>query len=202
MCLLDDDAVASIVERCEINGATSVLDFGCGRGFFGRWLGANGIAARYAGIDRDAGAVEAARRHVPSATIIQGDFRDAPAQRAYDAIVGVEIAIEGAVEDDVFDSAARALVPNGALALTIASVDGRHEDRLTQVTGAAEQRFATVTMEDWTQRVRPFAQRMFEWWHQARWPVELQETNAREARTVLDAIARKRFHYALLFARA
>lgn len=202
MCLLDDDAVARIVERCGINDASRVLDFGCGRGFFGRWLFANGLAARYTGIDRDAGAVDAARRHVPSGTIAQDDFRSVRAQQAYDAVVGIEIAIEGAVDAAVLDCAAGALVAGGTLALTIASVDGLHEGRLIEATGAAEQRFRTVAMEDWTQSVRPFTQRMFEWWRDARWPAELQEKNAQEARVVLDAVAQNRFHYALLFARA
>jgi 2-polyprenyl-3-methyl-5-hydroxy-6-metoxy-1,4-benzoquinol methylase len=202
MCLLDDAAVAVIAERCKLREAKSVLDFGCGRGVFGRWLTLHGIEAQYAGIDRDEGAVAAARLHIPYGIVTRGDFRTAPVQEAYDAVVAIEIAVDGAIDDSVLDAAARALAPHGTLAVTIASVDGAQAGRLQALEAAARQRFADVEMVDWSESVRPFTQRMFEWWLTAPWPAEITEKNTHEARAVLGALAQDRFHYAVLFARA
>ena len=201
MCLLDDAAVQAIVERCAIRNATRVLDLGCGRGFLGRWLDANGIAAKYTGVDRVADAVEAARRHVPAGTITQGDFRAMQTLPGYDAVVALEVVVDGTVDGALLESAAMALTRNGRLALTVASLDGRHDERLTELANVAERRFASAALEDWTQRVRPFAQRTFEWWSNARWHPEIREKTAREARAAIDSIAQSRFHYAVLFAR-
>lgn len=201
LCLLDDEALALIAKHCRIENGTRILDLGCGRGFLGRWLDASGVALRYTGIDRDEGAVAAARRHVPSGTITQGDFRIAYGQPSYDVVTALEITIAGAVERAVLDAAAGALLEGGRLALTVASLDGAHTDRLASVEMGALSRFTAVRIEDWTQRVMPFARRTFEWWLNAPWPPEIQEKSTLEARNVLAAIALGSFHYAVLFAR-
>jgi cyclopropane fatty-acyl-phospholipid synthase-like methyltransferase len=201
MCLLDDEAVALIAQRCQIKNGSRVLDMGCGRGFFGRWLKANGIAVRYTGVDRDEGAAAAAGQHVPSGTITQDDFRSAQGHPSYDAVTALEITISGSVDTALLDAAASALLDGGRLALTIASLDGAHADRLASAEVDAVSRFTAVRIEDWTHRVTPFARRTFEWWLNAPWPPEIQEKSTIEARKALDAIDRGSFHYAVLFAR-
>lgn len=202
MCLLDDSSAAEIADRCAIRNGTRVLDLGCGRGFFGRWLLARGTAVRYSGLDRDAEAVAAARRHVPDGTITRGDFRAMQWGPEYDVVVAIEAAIDGTLDDALLRAAREALAEHGSFAATIASLDGAHADRLAALERAAGRRFATATIEDWTKRARSFAQRTFEWWLQAPWPAEIQEKCALEARAVLDAIEQNRLHYAVLFARA
>lgn len=123
-------------------------------------------------------------------------------QSSYQAVVGIEIAIDGAIDDPLLDSAASAPAPDGRLVFTIASLDGNHASRLRALDSAAAQRFAKVEIENWTDRVRPFTQRMFEWWLRAAWPPEIEPKVTEEARAVLEALAQNRFHYAVLFARA
>lgn len=201
LCLLDDDAVTEIVGRCEIRAGTRVLDFGCGRGFFGRWLDAANTGAHYFGIDRIAEAVDAAGRNVPGGTMIQGDFRKVNWQPEFDAVVALEITIDGAVDEAVLDAAVAALKSHGTLAITLASLDGRHTDRLGVLARSAKQRFARVDLEDWSQRVSPFARSTYEWWLTAPWQAEIAEKCALEANAALESLERGDFHYAVLFAR-
>jgi SAM-dependent methyltransferase len=201
LCLLDDEAVSAIAQCCGIQNGARVLDMGCGRGFLGRWLSSKHIAARYTGVDRDEEAAAAARRLVPSGTITQGDFRTAYGKPSFDIVTAFEITIAGAIDPALLDAAAGALFAGGTFALTIASLDGAHVDRLAAAETDALSRFTDVTIEDWTQRAEPFARRTFEWWLDAPWPPEIQEKSSLEARAALKAIARGSFHYAVLFAK-
>jgi 2-polyprenyl-3-methyl-5-hydroxy-6-metoxy-1,4-benzoquinol methylase len=202
MCLLDDAALAEIVERIDLRDAKRVLDLGCGRGFFGRWLAANDFHAEYTGVDRVAEAVESARRHVLSGTIAQGDFDSIAMDRSFDAVVAFEVAMDGTVPEAALNAAAGALRPGGRFAVTIASLDSANEGRLADSRDAAEKYFHQVTIEDWTERIAPFAQRTYEWWVRATWHPDIKEKAAREARAALEAISGNRFQYAVLFARA
>ena len=200
MCLLDDNAIGSIAGRCKVGNGTRILDMGCGRGFFGRWLLANGIAADYSGVERDENAVAAARRSMPSGTILHGDFRTVPTRPAFDVVTAIEVTVAGEVDCPLLDAAASALLPGGRLVVTVASVDGAYADRLRRAEREALCSFNDVIIEDWTQGVIPFAQRTYEWWLNAPWPPVIQEKSAREARTALRAIGMGNFHYAVLFA--
>ena len=201
MCLVDDGATAQIVRRCKIAPGNRVLDLGCGRGFLGRWLRETQTGVSYFGVDRVDEAVAAARRHVRDATVYRGDFRTINWRPNYDAVVALEIAIDGGVDVPVLDAAASALDAGGTLALTVASLNGRHDKRLKGLAATAKARFAFVELADWTERLAPFARRTYAWWLTAQWHPEIAEQCSREAKATLGALERGLFHYAVLFAR-
>jgi SAM-dependent methyltransferase len=197
MCLLDDTAVADLTKRCRVESGAAVLDIGCGRGFLGRWLRANGIEVRYAGVDRIAEAVATARE-VPSAHVVECDFREYRGNQEFDAGFAIEIAIDGTLDEAILDVLKNALRPGGSFAATIASLDGDHAPRLATLAKAAERRFINVSIEDWTSRAIPFARCTYRRWLAVDWPSEIVEKTTLEALTALDAIEGGAFHYAVL----
>jgi len=201
MCLLDDAAAAEVIRRTNIVTGKRVLDFGCGRGFLGRWLDAEQAATQYSAVDRIEGALEATRKHVPNGRTIFGDFRAVRWRPEFDGVVALEIATGSAIDESVVEAAASALKRGGIFALTLASLDGKHAVRIAALSVAAEKRFRAVDVADWTQRVAPFARRTYQWWLAAPWHCDIAQKCRLEANAALDALERGTFHYAVLFAR-
>lgn len=63
-----------------------VLDVGCGFGDFLTYLRHRGLDVEYTGIDISEAMVEQARRHLPDARILLGNFLDAPVTGEYDIV--------------------------------------------------------------------------------------------------------------------
>ena len=66
-----------------------MLDLGCGRGFLGRWLFANGRRVAYTAMDYCRPALESVRRSVPGADVVWGDV-NSTWDGSYEAIFAIE----------------------------------------------------------------------------------------------------------------
>ena len=183
--------MALIAERCRLRDAGAVLDLGCGRGFLGRWLRERGFETSYTGVDRVADAVDAARANVRDGDIVHADFRKLAWKRTFDSVFAIEIAIDGALDQAIVDAAVSALKPGGRFVATIAATKGTIG------------RPAGTTVENWTDRVTPFATRTYRWWLDCdAWHPEIAGKMHEEARTLLGAIERGEFRYFVLFGEA
>lgn len=81
------EVVSGDPERDSAGAAPTLLDVGCGWGGLHAYCQANGIAARYSGIDVVPEMVEYGRRMFPGTTFLDGDFlAHAPAE-PYDYLV-------------------------------------------------------------------------------------------------------------------
>jgi 2-polyprenyl-3-methyl-5-hydroxy-6-metoxy-1,4-benzoquinol methylase len=123
---LDDATLERLIERLGIHGQTRVLDFGCGRGFLGRWLHARGIEAAYTGIDASASALDAVSRSLPRAAAVLSSGIDVGG--VYDAIVCIESV--WAVDSELARAMQQRLSPGGRIAFVLTSLDSSHAARL------------------------------------------------------------------------
>ncbi|HLX78199.1 MAG TPA: methyltransferase domain-containing protein [Acidimicrobiales bacterium] len=108
-------ALDELIQAC-LPGASSLLDVGCGTGGHLRYL-----SDRYnvVGVDIDEGMLAEARRHLPTATLIEGDMRNFELGRTFDAVVCLFSSIGYMADRDELRKAIRAMVdhlrPGGVL---------------------------------------------------------------------------------------
>lgn len=199
LCALSDALAQRVFEASGVRGARAVLDLGCGRGFVGRLLAFAGAAATYTGVDREAAALAAARRQLPQARLLEADARSTRWNREFDAVFAVEMTSATRFDDTLARVIASALVPGGCFALTVASSSAEFSTALERACAIARAHVDEVRVADATPDAAAFLSRYFtQWLASSAWDERLREPLQREARAVLDAIARKVFAYAIV----
>jgi SAM-dependent methyltransferase len=133
LCYLDDVTLAALVREMEIAHDARVLDLGCGRGFLGRWLLANGYAVEYTAIDGSESALDAVRRSVGGARCVRCDVRDADGG-PYDAIFAVESL--WSIDEAFAAKLSGMLSPRGRFLTTVASLGDAHAARVSTTVAA------------------------------------------------------------------
>jgi SAM-dependent methyltransferase len=97
----------------------TVLDVGCGTGFWTDWYLAHGAAVT--GLDIAPTSVERLRARFPSATFVLGDMSETPLERAFDIVNAFDV-LYHITDDGRWEAAVRhlaaAVAPGGALLLT------------------------------------------------------------------------------------
>jgi SAM-dependent methyltransferase len=114
-----------IAERVDLAGAR-VLDCGSGTGYSLAFLADACPAARYLGIDQDAGAVRYARQRYPALTLaVMDGLRLGVRSGAFDVVLSFEVLEHLAADQQVayLDEAARVLKPAGTLVLSTPNRD-------------------------------------------------------------------------------
>lgn len=202
LSLVSDEMLGAILGALHISDESRLLDMGCGRGFFERWLRWRGSAVRAVGIDRAPDAIAAARKHAAAADFITADYRTHRFDEPFDAVLALEAAASGAIDAATVAAVRAALRDGGRFALTAASLDGKHEARLNGARGHLARSFPQFEIADATQTVAGFAERLYRaWLGTAGWSAAIQPRIEAQAREVLGAIERGDFHYVIVTGR-
>jgi len=125
---LDDATLGALVREIGLAKDTRVLDLGCGRGFVGRWLLANGYHVDYTAIDESQSALAAVRRSVAGAHCVHGNLLDASGG-PFDAIFAVESL--WSIDASFAARLRELLATDGYFLATFASLGAMHEARMT-----------------------------------------------------------------------
>lgn len=202
LSLISDEMLARICARLGLREGSRVLDVGCGRGFFERWLHFAGHGALATGIDRAPDAIAAAREQCPGVEFIAADYRTHAFPPRFDAVVALELAASGKFGAPLLSMTAHVLRDGGAFCMTAASLDGRHEQRLSAAQEVLRARFSDVELVDATHEAGEFARRLYGACLQIDcWTREIRGRIVEQADAVLQAIDRGDFHYAIAFGR-
>jgi SAM-dependent methyltransferase len=105
--------------RCQAPTPSRILEVGCGTGFVLRRLAAEFPGATLVGSDLFPGGLEYAAKRVPAATCLQLDARHVPYRDEFDVIGAFDVLEHIPDDRAVVDALAAALVPGGALAVTV-----------------------------------------------------------------------------------
>ncbi len=203
MSLLSDGMLADIVKHLEISRDSSLLDIGCGRGFLERWLEKHGHFVHVVGIDRAPEAIGAAKANVPNAVFIESDYRTHRFNKQFDAALALEITVSGAVDETLVSTARAALRDGGRFSITVASLNGKHEERLNDARRRLGAHFSEVEFLDATKDASDFAKHLYGALVEIKgWNPTIEQQVHAQAREVLDSIGRGDFNYAVAFARA
>jgi SAM-dependent methyltransferase len=198
---LDDATLERLVSRLDLPDGARVLDIGCGRGFFGRWLLSRGCRVTYTGVDIASSAVNAAARHLALGSVVRGDAYAAAADGAYHAVVLIESI--WSVDEALARRLRALLAPAGMLAIVLTSIDEGHGRRLTETSTSLESAGFAVEAADVSADCAQTAGRLcaaalIEGFEDA-W---VRERMTGEARAVLAALREKTFRSSLVFASA
>jgi SAM-dependent methyltransferase len=203
LSLLSDDLLGEILEHLHASDASRILDIGCGRGFLERWLHRHGKHVRAVGVDRAPEAIAAAKALAPDAQFVEADYRSHRFPEPFDTVVALEIATSGAIDGSLVAAVRSALREGGGFAITAASLDGKHEERLEAARAQLAQHFAAFELLDSTQPAAEFAVRLYGAWLQIEsWSPTIRPRMEAQAREVLDSIERGDFHYAIALGQA
>lgn len=203
LCLLGDAMLEALTVGLELNAETSLLDIGCGRGFLERWLQHVGSRARVTGIDRVPEGLAAARALAPGALFIEDDYRTHQFAERFDTAVALELAISGKIDESLIAALRACLREGGRFAVTSASIDGRHAERLDAAVTHFRRYFPEFEVVDHTLEAAAFAKRTYgAWLGIDTWGQTIQRGMHDQARKVLNSIERGEFHYAIVSGRA
>ena len=193
------DCVFSLLnERLEQRGASSVLEFRCGRGAFGRWLELRESTIRYSGVEESLTATEAARRAAPGCTFRVGNIRSFQTETQ-----GAIACFSSLAEDALTIQDAQRLVsilePNGTFFAGDVLFRDAQRARLAQSCFALRSAGCVVTYQTWTRELEGSILAMAATWlNSTRWPPSFRENVVCEARSVVDAIRERQLTYATI----
>jgi SAM-dependent methyltransferase len=194
---LDDRTLEQFAMKVGITDGARVVDIGCGRGFFGRWLLARGFDVGYTGVDVAPSALEAARGQLAAASFVCGDAF------AVDGEYDVAVLIESvwSVDEALARHLRAAVARRGTVGVALTSLDASHDARVAETENSlALAGFATkrldVTMDCEHTAGRLSAAALIEGF-QDPW---VRERMAGEALAVLAALREKSFRSELIFA--
>ncbi|HTX58035.1 MAG TPA: class I SAM-dependent methyltransferase [Verrucomicrobiae bacterium] len=125
--LLDDATLQTLVARVLPKRAGRVLDIGCGRGFLGRWLLANGYDFSYVGLDRSPNALAAAARNCPKGRYLLREAADLP-DETFDAVAIIESVHP--LDESLARAVARRLSQGGGVLLAFPSLESERARRV------------------------------------------------------------------------
>ncbi|HVA28421.1 MAG TPA: methyltransferase domain-containing protein [Candidatus Baltobacteraceae bacterium] len=184
----------ALYERLQQRQVRSVLEFGCGRGTFARWLVQRDAHLEYLGVDRAPSAIAAAQRAVPQANFQVGDYRTFRTPP-----VGAVIFLDGLLTPLSVARAQRfvsMLEPQGTLFIGATLLHDEYVAEFNRFCLALRTFGCDVTFEDWTDRFAGYALAMAaSWLNTRKWPAEVSQHFQSEARDVVDAIGQQRFTY-------
>lgn len=203
MSLLNDAMMAGFIGPLGLQPQTRLLDLGCGRGFLARWLHRNGTPVRFTGIDRAPEALNAAERLVSGAEFIEGDYRTYPFNESYDAVTSIEVAVSASMDKAVLDTIRLRLHEGGLYALTAASADGKHDERVANLRDLLRQRFSSFEILDATAEAAAFTKRLYTALVEIdEWSPLIAPRIRSQADRVLSSVARGSFAYTIVWGRA
>lgn len=139
-------AVQSVLDRNLPNKVTSVVEVGCGTGFFYRQLMLPSLKKTMIGIDNHAISLKSFKNMAPQAQVIQGDIENLPLlDSSVDAVLGFSaypLFYEGGA---AFEEVKRVLRPKGRL--IVFQDNGIVERNFTRVLGMSEDGIQGVERE-------------------------------------------------------
>jgi len=107
-----------VLQNIPINKSTSLLDIGCGTGYFCKMAAHNG--ATVTGIDASEALIAEAKQRVPKATFQTGEMEELPyADNTFDVVTGFNSFQYAAQTQNALAEAYRVLKPGGKLAAMI-----------------------------------------------------------------------------------
>jgi trans-aconitate methyltransferase len=199
LSLLSDERVGAIINNLDYQEARRIVDFGCGRGFAGRYLLSSDYGGCYVGVDRIASALDAANASVPGGNFVETDFHQHRWENNFDAALAFEVTRSGIVEEPLLQAVASALRRGGKFAVTVASTDGKLERRFDNIHELCSRYFQTASIENTTVKSTRFAEDFYNAilaiteWHPT-----VAHSLYREANAILRAIVERRFEYAIV----
>ncbi len=116
--------------------------------------------------------------------------------------MAIELAISGKIDESLIAALRACLRSGGRFAVTAASIDGKHAERLDAAVAHFRRYFPEFEVVDATPEAAAFAKRMYgAWLGIDTWGQTIQRGMHDQARRVLDSIERGSFHYAIVSGR-
>lgn len=197
--MLDDRVLSQIVHSISLLPGVSVLDIGCGRGFFARWLRWSHLDCRYVGVDSVPEAIAAARQNAPQGEYVYSRVENLNLNERFERIVALEAASTGTVTKGFARSLALHLAAQGRYVVTLLSLDGRHDEKIVRSIDNLERAGTSVTeVRDFTLQVKDFAATMCSAFLLGTWESQIKARMCVEAAHMLHAIERGTFNYTML----
>lgn len=198
LSLVPDFLFDAMLERLKERHARTLIDFGCGRGTLKRWLDYKRAEIDYTGIDFSLDAIAAARRAVPSARFIRGDYRTYTGDKT-DAIALFDAFFDASMSLQQAQRFFASLNVGGTLFMSMMAFDQPHEREIQRTCLTLRAMGFDVTFEDWTASAEEHALAIAATWvNSPRWHDKVAGLFRDEGRAVIDAISERRFKYATI----